>query len=70
MSEQQLSCGKPLHVELSGQEFKRHLVLFLLQDESKGKYKISRLNLQMVESKIKEHPFKHIRYRNISLDMF
>lgn len=62
MSEQQLSCGKPLHVELFGQEFKRHLLLFLLQDESKRKYKISRLNLQMVEGKIKEHPFKQIHY--------
>lgn len=70
MSEQQLSCGKPLHVELFRQEFERHLVLFLMQDESKRKYKISRLNLQMVEGKIKEPPFKHIRYRNTSLDMF
>lgn len=62
MSEQQLSCGKLLHIELFWQEFERHPVWFLLQNESKRKYKISRLNLQMAEGKIKEHSFKHTHY--------
>lgn len=35
--QQLLSCGKRLHVELFWQEFERHLVLFLLQNESKKK---------------------------------